>query len=133
MDTGINDSMLSSGEIAALPRYRAIAAIVESAIDEFAGEKRTYDGLLIMCRHIAQVLVQNPGASAYEQDYQLWVDAMNNACAKRGIDFDARGTCGALVSLAQTSALEQKETGNFARRISGADVIRARGMGISLR
>jgi hypothetical protein len=129
MDTGTNSGEQPSEPIETLPQIRAITAIVEGAIDEFAGEKKTYEGLLTMCRHISHVFIQN---AAYAQDYRLWVDVMNDVCSKRGIDFDAKETCDALVTLARTRALERQRTGDFAHLVSGADVIRARGLGIRL-
>lgn len=129
MDAGINSEGQLSDPIATLPRVRTVTAIVESAIDEFAGENKTYEGLLMMCRHISDVFIEN---SAYEQDYHLWINVVNDVCAKRGIDFDAKETCEALVTLARTSASEQAWSADFAHLVSDADVIRARGLGIRL-
>lgn len=143
MSTGVNDWELPSEEIAKLPRPRAIAAIVEGAINDFEEEKRLDEGLLKMCRHISDTLIQHIGDLAYEQDYRLWVETMDGVCAKRGIKFDTKATCEAFVTIAWTRASEERLAArmtkpnkrvqkDFADLVTGGDAIRARGMSITL-
>lgn len=70
-------------------RARAIAVVVEGAIDEF-GE----GGLDRLCFfQICKPFTQHIGDPAYLPEYELWIRIVCEVCARRGIVFDAKATC----------------------------------------
>ena len=120
---------------------RSIATITEGIIDEFGEE----EGPVRMCIGICQTLFDNPDDPAYIRDFDRWTRVVNQVCARRNIPFDAEQVCAGIISDIWNNTFKKSERRQseqpalledgallFERAFTEADMIHARGMGISL-
>ncbi len=123
---------------------RSIAAITEGIIDEFGAE----EGPVRMCIGICQTLFEHPDDPTYIQDFNRWTSVVNQVCAQREIAFNAERVCADIISeiwnasyeavsrreaeLAQPQLAFEEVPPAFEELVQEADMIHARGLGISL-
>jgi hypothetical protein len=120
---------------------RSIAAITEGIIDEFGAE----EGPFRMCFGICQTLFDNPDDPTYIRDFNRWTSVVNQVCARREIAFNAEQVCAEIISDIWNASFKEAHRADFEPQdafdevapafevlVHEADLIHARGMGISL-